>query len=80
MVFGLHFATMSSRSVVLLGAALAMFACSATKASVARPRTLTTIDVPTDEFAARDQHGQPVSLSAALARGVTVLVFYRGHW
>ena len=66
--------------MVLIAVCVCLIACSAQKIRVAQPRAVETIDVPTDDFAAKDQYGKPVSLSAALARGVTVLVFYRGHW
>lgn len=32
------------------------------------------------DFTLPDQEGRPVTLSAELARGPVLLVFYRGHW
>lgn len=32
------------------------------------------------DFTLTDQTGQPVTLSAEVARGPVLLVFYRGHW
>lgn len=32
------------------------------------------------DFTLSDQDGRPVTLSAELARGPVLLVFYRGHW
>ena len=32
------------------------------------------------EFSLPDEHGEPWSLSSALARGPVLLVFYRGDW
>jgi peroxiredoxin len=35
---------------------------------------------PAPDFSLRDQRGETVALSALLARGPAVVVFYRGFW
>jgi len=76
----LHSGIAFARTFVVAATLASLAACSSQAIRVAQPRELKTIDAPTQDFTGKDQRGKPVALSAALSRGVTVLVFYRGHW
>jgi len=47
--------------------------------SQSRPSPI-TIGETAPDFTLADQHGRPVTLSAALGKSPVVLVFYRGYW
>ncbi len=71
---------MSPRRVAVITALMIASACNVNRLRPAQPRTINTLDAPAQEFSATDQNNKPVTLSDAVAKGITVLVFYRGNW